>query len=166
MSVCLIAAVSKNGVIGNEFNEMPWAPLIEDLKNFREATTGNIIVMGARTYESIGSKPLPNRENVVFTRRIKEEYDTKGVKFFSNEVDFLNAYNLEYDDIYIIGGSHLFKMFINIADTMLLTEIDKEYVGNIKFPDIENKEWDRAVIGKGTQEDVSYNFVEYNRKVL
>jgi len=166
MPLILIAAKASNNVIGTSTNELPWEPLVEDLKNFRDITTGNIIVMGARTYESIGSKPLPNRENVVFTRRIKPEYDTKGVKFFSNEVDFLNAYNLEYDDIYIIGGSHLFKMFINIADTMLLTEIDKEYVGNIKFPDIENKEWDRAVIGKGAQEDVSYNFVEYNRKVM
>jgi len=166
MTICLIAAVAENGTIGNELNELPWEPLIEDLKNFRDVTTGNIIVMGSKTFESIGSKPLPNRKNVVFTRRIKPEYPTKNVEYFNNEVDFLNAYDVVEDDIYIIGGSSIYNMFLPIADFMLLTEINKSYMGNIKFPDFDKDEWERSVLDSGIQDDVSFNFVEYFRKYI
>jgi len=166
MPVTLIAAVSSNGVIGNELNEMPWDPLVEDLKNFRDVTSGNIIVMGARTFESINCMPLPNRINVVFTRRIKSEYPKKGVIYFTNEVDFLNAYNVVEDDIFIIGGASLYSTFLPIADTILLTEIDKTYMGNIKFPTFDKTEWTRSVIGSGKQGNVSFNFVEYFKEEM
>jgi dihydrofolate reductase len=163
MSVSLIAAVASNGVIGNELNEMPWEPILEDLKNFRDITTGNIIVMGARTFESINCIPLPNRVNVVFTRRIKPEYPRKGVVYFNNESDFLKAYDVVKDDIFIIGGSNIFKMFMPIADSMYLTEIKKAYIGNIKFPTINKKEWNKEVLATSKQGDIEFDFTEYTR---
>lgn len=166
MPICLIAAVSSNGVIGNELNEMPWEPLVEDLKNFRDVTTGNIIVMGAKTFESIGSLPLPHRQNVVFTRRIKAEYPKKGVTYVSSEVEFLNKYDVIEENIFIIGGAQLYNMFLPIADLMYLTQIDKNYLGNIKFPRFDKKEWNKEVLESSRQRDISFKFCEYVRKVL
>ena len=166
MPICLIAAVASNGTIGNELNEMPWEPILEDLKNFRDITVGNIIVMGSKTFESIGSSPLPNRTNVVFTRRIKPEYPKKGVEYFSNEVDFLKKYDRYSDDIFIIGGSSIFSMFMPIADSMWLTEIKKSFLGSIKFPKIVSDEWERSVVSSSSQGDLEFDFVDYFRKGL
>ena len=166
MPVCLIAAVASNGTIGNDYNEMPWEPLIEDLKNFRDATTGNIVVMGARTFESLNCMPLPNRKNVVFTRRIKPEYPTKGVVYYKTEVDFLNDYDVVEDDIFIIGGASIYANFLPIADSLLITEIHKDYQGKIKFPHFNKNEWIRDMISSEQQGDVKFDFIEYSRKVL
>ena len=167
MPVCLIAAVSSNGVIGNEFNEMPWEPILEDLKNFRDVTTGNTIVMGARTFESLGSKPLPNRTNVVFTRRLKPEYPkNEKVRYYTNETDFLGDFDLEKEDIYIIGGSNVFKMFLPLATNMLITEINKAYIGNVKFPDFDKRKWSKEVLDSSSQGDINFDFVEYTRSLV
>lgn len=166
MPVCLIAAVASNKTIGNSLNELPWSPIAEDLKNFRDITTGNIIVMGAKTFESIGSVPLPNRTNIVFTRRVKPEYPKKGVIYFDNEVDFLKAYDVVAEDIYIIGGSSLFETFLPIADSMWLTEIKKDFEGNIKFPSFKEEEWERSVVESSSQGDLEFDFVDYFRKEL
>lgn len=138
--ISVIVAVSKNGVIGNK-NKLPWH-LSEDLKRFKRITTNNTIVMGFNTFKSIG-KPLPNRKNIIITRKpiavLNEDYkDFENLVFFNSIEDFLNSSKeekIKFGDIFIIGGSDIYKQFIklNLIDKVYLTLIEEEFKGDAFF---------------------------------
>ena len=132
--ISIIAAVSKNGVIGVD-NKLPW-DLPEDLKRFKELTTGNVVIMGRKTYESIG-KPLPNRINIVITRN-KDFFVPGVITTNSLESALLKAGGDKH--IFIIGGGEIYKQSIGFADKLYITEVDMEVEGDTKFPTISN-EW-------------------------
>ncbi|RNB53096.1 dihydrofolate reductase [Brevibacillus gelatini] len=126
--ISLIVAYAKNQVIGKEGN-MPWS-LPADLKHVKEVTTGKTIVMGRKTFESIG-KPLPNRRNVVLTR--SRDFHPEGVDVVHSKEEVLAL-----GDVIIFGGAEIYRQFLDVVDRLYITEIDLETEGDTFFP-----VWDR-----------------------
>ncbi len=134
MSLSLIVAMTKNRVIGKD-NQMPWH-LPADLAWFRQNTTGKPVIMGRKTFESIG-RPLPKRTNIVLSRQ-PFEYD--GVIWkdsLESAVDFVR----DSKEIMLIGGGQLFNEYLSQADRLYLTEIQTELDGDTFFPSINWDEW-------------------------
>ena len=134
MSLSLIVAMTKNRVIGKD-NQMPWH-LPADLAWFRQNTTGKPVIMGRKTFESIG-RPLPKRTNIVLSRQ-PFEYD--GVIWkdsLESAVDFVR----DSEEIMLIGGGQLFNEYLSQADRLYLTEIQTELDGDTFFPSINWDEW-------------------------
>lgn len=126
----IVVAISNNGVIGKD-NKLLWKQS-EDLKRFKSLTLGQKVVMGRKTYESIG-KPLPNRDNYVITRSLNEIEGCKVLKSFE-EVNKLEG------DIFIIGGGEIYEKFITFADEIYLTIIDCDVDGDTFF-NLDFNEW-------------------------
>lgn len=126
--ISLIVAYAKNQVIGKEGN-MPWS-LPADLKHVKEVTTGKTIVMGRKTFESIG-KPLSNRRNVVLTR--SRDFHPEGVDVVHSKEEVLAL-----GDVIIFGGAEIYRQFLDVVDRLYITEIDLETEGDTFFP-----AWDR-----------------------
>lgn len=124
----LIVAISKNRVIGDS-NKLIWH-LPADLKRFKEITGGHSIVMGRKTYESIG-RPLPNRRNIIITR--DQNYDIEGCEVV-NSID--EALLLTASDCFIIGGGEIYKQTLNIADQIYMTVVEEEFEGDTTFPEL------------------------------
>lgn len=119
-----IVAVERNQGIGFE-GQMPWPRLAGDMRWFREKTTDQIVIMGRKTWESIGSKNLPNRINIVISRNFIEEAD----RCFSDTDRALHFCKLfyPYKEIFIIGGSSIYTHYLDIVDKFYVTEIDADY---------------------------------------
>lgn len=159
MNIVLVAAVAKNRVIGRQ-GKIPWH-IKDDLLHFKKLTTESAVIMGRKTYESIG-KPLPNRTNIVMTRRPRRLKDVREV-YNKNQA---LAVALEFSkDIYIIGGENIYREFLPLAKKMFLTEIALEVSGDTHFPEWAKKEWiEVSRINKEDQsQDIKYSFVEYKR---
>ena len=153
----IIVATSKNRVIGND-NSLIWN-LPSDLKHFKKLTTDNSIVMGRKTYESIG-RPLPNRRNIIITRQEDYEVDYCEVVGSLEEALLLCGSNC-----FIIGGGEIYKQSINIADKIYLTLIDEEFEGDTYFPEID-EDWVEVIRENKEQDDkneYNYSFIEYER---
>ena len=134
--VVLVAAVAANGVIGLD-GDIPWS-LPADLRHFRATTTGNTVVMGRRTYESIGH-PLPYRTNVVITRQ--PDWHADGV-FVAHSVDQAIALAADFDgDVMVIGGGHIYADAMPLADEQVLTEVHAEPAGDTYYPAFRREEW-------------------------
>ena len=134
MSLSLIVAITKNRVIGKD-NQMPWH-LPADLAWFRQNTTGKPVIMGRKTFESIG-RPLPKRTNIVLSRQ-PFEYDGVILKdSLESAVDFVR----DSEEIMLIGGGQLFNEYLSQADRLYLTEIQTELDGDTFFPSINWDEW-------------------------
>ncbi len=159
MTISFIAAVSKNGVIG-ENNSLIWK-IPEDLKRFRQLTTGKPIIMGRKTFESIG-KPLPNRTNIILTR--DKNYKAEGCFVVHSVDDALEAGN-GAEEIMIIGGAQIYAQFLPVADKMYLTFIDKDFEGDAFFPNYNKNEWKE--IGREERNDgnLKYAFVDFAKKL-
>jgi dihydrofolate reductase len=139
-----IVAIAENGVIGNGL-EIPWH-ISEDFKHFKRTTTGGIIVMGRRTWESLGSKPLPNRENVVITsspEKILQQAQEKGVaenvRAYSSLDSAIEAYKNDERNLWIIGGAKLYESALDKCDEMLVSHVKMSPQGDIFFPPFQDK---------------------------
>ena len=156
--ISLIVAMSSNRVIGKE-NQLPWH-LPEDLKRFRSITNNNVVVMGRKTHLSIG-KVLPNRLNVILSRDTKW-YNPLGdncvVCYSVEEV----IEKFKYRDLFIIGGSEIYNQFLQHADKIYLTLIDKDFEGDAYFPELDDnwKEVERETLKK---EDFKFHFILLNK---
>ncbi|AXK38144.1 dihydrofolate reductase [Crenobacter cavernae] len=158
-TVTLVAAMAEGNVIGVA-NTLPWH-LPEDLKHFKAVTLGKPIVMGRKTYDSIG-RPLPGRRNVVVTRN--RDWHADGVEVVYSLADAL-ATLAEVDEICVIGGGELFAQAIASANKLSLTEIALEVDGDAFFPEVDKNVWREAsreahVSAAG----LAYAFVEYVRR--
>jgi len=155
--VKIIVATSKNRVIGND-NKLIWK-LSSDLKRFKELTTGNPVVMGRKTFESIG-KPLPNRRNIIITRN--ENYEVDGCEIVSSLEE---AFLLTNNDCFIIGGGEIYKQSIEVADKIYLTLVDCEVNGDTFFPDIDStwKKISRKDFESDEKNEYRYSFIEYEK---
>ena len=149
----IIVAMSKNKVIGDS-NNLIWH-LPEDLKRFKQLTTGNTIVMGRKTYESIG-RPLPNRRNIIITRDLN--YFVDGCEVVNSLEEALLLSN---NDCFIIGGGEIYRQAIDISDKIYLTLIDKEFEGDTTFPEI--GEWHELSCESFNNDEFDYSFIEYER---
>ncbi|MDC2965506.1 dihydrofolate reductase [Gammaproteobacteria bacterium] len=162
MSIKLICAISKNNVIGNE-NKLPWN-ISEDLKRFKELTSNNWIVMGRKTFDSIG-RPLPNRKNIVLSEN--KNLKIESVEVFNTPEDVIESYknNPDQKDLFIIGGTYIYELFLEYCEYLFITYVDKEYLGDAFFPKIDWNEW--KLIGEETKfddkEGVNFNFRDYKR---
>ena len=160
MKISLIAAFAEEGVIGKD-GEIPWT-LKEDLKHFRSKTEGCSVVMGRKTYESIG-RPLPNRLNIVMTKNPKM---LKGVKEVSNRKEALEIASTYSNEVFIIGGEKIYEEFLPIATKMYLTKIDIKTKGDAFFPKWNVNDWEE--LSRQDKEDqnqnIKYCFLEYKRK--
>lgn len=151
-NITIISAMSENNVIGLD-GKLPWH-IPEDLKHFRNLTLNNSVIMGRKTFESIG-RVLPKRENIVITRQKDFYFDNIKV---ANSLD--DALNMATKNIYIIGGEEIYKQSLPIANILEITRIHKNYEGDKFFPKINYDEWN--LINKINKE--KYSFLTYIRK--
>ena len=158
MIISLIAAVGKNNVIGID-NRLPWK-LSADLKRFRAITSGKPVVMGRKTFESIG-KPLPNRTNIIITR--DKNYKADGCVVVHSAEEALNAAKGS-KEIMIIGGEQIFREFLPKAKLIYLTVIEEEFDGNAYFPEYDKNEWKEVSREEHEDDGLKYAFVDLERK--
>ena len=159
-NITMIAAITKDNSIGRGGKLLYHIP--EDMKNFKEVTTNNIVIMGRKTYESIG-KPLPNRVNVILTHN--KDYDAEGVMVV-HSVDEAILYCKVFQSrkkIYVIGGEEIYKAFYTRAKYLNLTEIESDLSGDAKFPSKFRKQF-RIVKSSPLMEDPETN-VKYRRNI-
>ncbi|HCA25402.1 MAG TPA: type 3 dihydrofolate reductase [Pseudomonas sp.] len=144
VKLALIAAMARNRVIGRD-NAMPWH-LPEDLRYFKAKTLGKPIVMGRKTFDSLG-RPLPGRTNIVVSRQADLTLD--GAQVFASIDDALNAARQQaqadgVDEVMVIGGDNLYRQTLERADRIYLTRIDSEPEGDAWFPDFDEQAWTLA----------------------
>jgi len=135
MIISLIVAKSKNNVIGKN-NQLPWH-LPADLAHFKNVTMGKPIIMGRKTFESIG-KPLPGRRNIIITRN--KNYAAQGCDVFYSLDDALNALKNEME-VMIIGGANLYSQMLERASRLYLTEVDVDIDGDVFFSSPDPTKW-------------------------
>jgi dihydrofolate reductase len=158
--VSIIAALARNRAIGRG-NDMPWR-LPEDLKRFRRLTMGHAVIMGRKTFESIGSA-LPGRSNIVITR--SRDWNPPGcVVVHSLDSGLARVGNPE--DAFVIGGAQIYTLALPLAGRLYLTEIEREFEGDAFFPEFDRSRWrevSRERHTSGGPESFDYAFVEYRR---
>lgn len=154
MAAVIVAAVARNGVIGVD-GDLPWR-IPEDLARFKQLTMGGCLVMGRRTYESIG-RPLPGRHTVVLTR--DPGWSSPGVDTAA-DVDVALGIARDRDQTaFVVGGSSVYEAALGIADRLELTEVDQEPEGDTVFPDVDWDEWQEV----SREDKPGYSFVTYVR---
>ena len=137
MRLSLIVAMAENRVIGRN-NDLPWK-IPEDLKHFKALTMGKPIIMGRKTFESIG-RPLPGRTNIVITRN--DDWDAEGVNIVDTvEAAIDEAAEEGAEEAMIIGGAAIYEQTLDLADRIYLTEVMDEFEGDTFFPDLDEGQW-------------------------
>ncbi len=159
----ILVAFDENRVIGKN-NALIWH-LPADLKRFKALTTGHVIIMGRKTFESIG-KPLPNRTTIVVSRQT--ELQIEGVILaHSVEEAILKAKTITRDDIFIVGGAEIYALSMPLADEILVTQLHDIFDGDAFFPAISSEMWDLTDQERGITDDKNtyqYSYITYSRK--
>lgn len=156
--ISFVVAMDENRAIGKD-NDLPWY-LPNDLKHFKNVTMGKPIVMGRKTYESIG-KPLPGRENIVVTR--DDNYKAEGTTVVHSVDEVMQK---EAEEICVIGGTEIFKLFMPVADYLYVTEIHHSFEADTYFPEIGRDEWREVSRKSGIVDEKNkypHDFVEYEK---
>lgn len=164
MKLVLVAALARNGVIGRD-NAMPWR-LPEDLRHFRQLTLGAPVVMGRRTWDSLPAafKPLPGRRNVVVTRN--PGWQAEGAEAAPSLETALQRLS-EAPAVYVVGGAQLYAQALAQADELALTEIDRDFEGDTRFPAFDREafvEVSRQTHRAAPPNDFDFAFVTYRRQ--
>ncbi|MBT0810754.1 dihydrofolate reductase [Litoribacter ruber] len=164
MKVSLIVAKAENNVIGKN-NDLVWK-LSDDLKHFKKTTTGQHLIMGRKTYESMG-KPLPNRTSIVVTRN--EDYSVPDEHFCVQNLEQALALGkkLNLETIIIAGGGEIYKMALPYVDEMIITEVKATPEGDTFFPEINWSEWQetkREHFEKNDKNEYAFDIAFYKRK--
>jgi len=177
--VAIIAAVAKNDVIGKD-GGIPWY-IPDDFKRFKKLTTGHVLIMGRKTYESIG-RPLPDRETIVLSRSAPPLVQPESVSYAASLEEALvvtgKLMRAMAADVFICGGAEVYREALekDVADKMYITWIDADYEGDTKMPAVDPKQWNeiaredvflapdaRRPELKVPPEGLRYSFVEYER---
>lgn len=163
----IIAAVARNGTIGRD-GDMPWR-LSSDLKRFKALTLGKPVVMGRKTYDSIG-KPLPGRPNVVISRQTAIDHPDVNMAYSLPEAmdaaDRL-ARETAADEICIIGGGQIYAQAINLADRLCITHVEADLDGDASFPEIDPDLWqagETIAVPAGERDHYPTRYVVYERR--
>ncbi len=160
MILSLIVAVAKNNVIGSD-NKLLWH-MPADLKHFKSITMGCPVIMGRKTYESIG-KPLPGRTNIVVTRT--DGFTARGCTIANSLQEAVDLCERD-KEVFIIGGGEVYRQAIHAADKIYLTRIDNEFEGDAVFPELSTSDWKLTKYVKHHADDKNpfdYTFTEYER---
>jgi dihydrofolate reductase len=162
--ISIIVATAENGVIGKD-NQLLWR-ISADLKQFRILTTGHSIIMGRKTFESIG-KPLPNRTNIVISRQSNYDFPEGVLKANSLEKAIEMAQNVAgSEEIFIIGGGNVYKQALDITNKIYLTEVKANIEGDAFFPELNKKDWkeiSRISHAKDEKNEYDFDFVELEK---
>ena len=132
--VSIVVAIAQNNAIGKD-NKLLWH-LPKDLKHFKDITSGHTIIMGRKTYESVG-KPLPNRRNIIITRK---NISIDGCEVV-NSIDQALKLSASEDEIFIVGGAEIYNQALSLTDRIYLTIVHHEFDGDTYFPDIKDDIW-------------------------
>lgn len=157
MSYSIIAAIGKNNELGKD-NNLIWH-LKGDLKFFKETTTGSTVIMGRKTFESL-PKMLPNRHHIVLSRNNSFPSEVEVYKTLDELLENLNKRN---EEMFVIGGGSVYKMFIPYADKLYLTEIDATSEADTYFPDFDKSLYEREELLENADEGIKYKHVLYRR---
>lgn len=158
-AISMIVARSRNHVIGRD-NQMPWK-ISADLQFFKRVTMGHPVIMGRKTWESIG-RPLPGRRNIVVSRNAN--FQLSGAELASSLDEALDRLS-EFPRVFVIGGEQLFKQAFDIADQLYITEIDLDIEGGDTFFEVPNEpDWKEVERTPGSEGDITFNFVTLERK--
>ncbi|MBA4742632.1 MAG: dihydrofolate reductase [Azoarcus sp.] len=159
--IVLVAAVARNGVIGRD-NGLPWR-LKSDLAHFKRTTLGHPIVMGRKTWESLG-RPLPGRRNIVVTRNA--QYRADGAEVFTDVDAAIATAGAGAGTICVIGGAELYRHLLGRADRLVLTEVAAQIEGDAHFPHFDREafvEVSREQYRADADNEYDFAFVEYRR---
>ena len=161
--ISLIAAIGKNNEIGKK-NGLLWN-LPADLKHFRDITRGHTVIMGQKTFESIGN-PLPNRRNIVVTRN--DSFAHAGIEISKSLEDTIQPLENTDEEVFVIGGGEIYKQSIEKADKLYITYVNENFPdADAFFPFIDNKIWQKTKSEKRPKDDLNkydLEFTEYVKK--
>jgi dihydrofolate reductase len=155
LKIVIISAVAQNGVIGRSNGDMPWH-IKEEFQHFKNTTFGFPIIMGRKTYETLG-KPLKGRLNIIVTRDKVRSFQFDDVKKFyslNEAIDFCRTLN--HEKIFVIGGGEIYRQSIALADEMIISFLDFEADGDVYFPEIDEKIWEVKSKEKRSQFEIVY----------
>lgn len=162
-TISIIAAVADNLAIGHK-KQIPWY-MPADLKHFKEITTGHTLIMGKRTFESLPNGPLPNRKNIVMTTML-----TEGVVdgyFEADSIDDALELSSNAEKVFVIGGSAIYKQFMDLVETLYITRVHGEFIADTYFPEIDFSNWvevSREDHVADEKNPYPYSFLVYQRK--
>ena len=159
----IIVAKARNNIIGKN-NSLIWH-LPEDLKRFKTLTTGHTIIMGRRTFESLG-RVLPNRKHVILCNDMEMDIKDDNIEILE-DISMLDKYINSDEENFIIGGATIYRLLMPYANKMYITEIDQEFEGDVAFPEINKEEWNIVEVEKGLKDEKNpydYNYVTYIRR--
>ena len=163
MKIAIIVAISDNNVIGKD-NALLWR-LSGDMQFFKRTTTGHHIIMGRKTFESLGKRLLPNRTSIVITRNTNYEAPEGAILATSVEDAIAKVQN--ETEAFFIGGEQIYNLALNVADTLYITRVHHNFEGDVFFPEIDMNMWERVSEESHTADEKNeydYTFVEYRRK--
>ena len=158
-AISMIVARSRNHVIGRD-NQMPWK-ISADLQFFKRVTMGHPVIMGRKTWESIG-RPLPGRRNIIVSRN--SAYEATGGELVGSLDEALNSLS-DFPRVFVIGGEQLFTQAFPKADRLYITEIDMDVEGGDTFFEVPNKlDWKEVERTPGSEGDTTFSFITLERK--
>jgi dihydrofolate reductase len=163
-----IVAMARNRVIGTD-NKLPWH-LPEDFKFFKEKTKGHVLIMGRKTFESLG-KPLPSRFHIVITRQEDYRFEDPNVEVVHNmnsALELAHMLTTKYkakfgDEVFVIGGGEIYQQSMDLVDRIYLTVIEQDFKGDAKFPEFNEADFE-LTRNDQRQEPVPFSFRTYERK--
>lgn len=158
----IIVAIANNNVIGKD-NKLIWH-LPEDLKRFKNITTGHTIIMGRKTFESLG-RVLPNRKHVILCNDMELNIDNENV-IVLEDISLLKEYIDSEEENFVIGGATIYKLLLPFAQKMYITKIDEDFVGDVYFPKINEEEWKIIQEEQGIKNEANpydYKYITYLR---
>ncbi|KAA9006530.1 dihydrofolate reductase [Paenibacillus spiritus] len=161
METTLIWAMDRNGLIGRE-NGMPWS-IPRDFAFFKERTMGKTMLMGRKTWESLGSRPLPGRRSIILTR--DPDYRAEGAQVAASTEEALKLAKGS-DELMVIGGAEIYRLTLPYADRLVVTRIDHEFEGDTYFPEVDWSEWKEVSSEQGIRDEKNpydYRFMVYER---
>lgn len=158
-NLTIIAAIGKNNELGYN-NNLIWR-FKEDMKFFKENTIGKTIVMGRKTLDSL-PRLLPDRKHIVLTN---QKIFIPGVTIIHSKEELFHLIEEYPQEIMIIGGASIYKLFIDDVDKMLLTEIEDEFpLADVYFPQIDQNKWNKKVLARKKENNISFSHIEYTKK--
>ena len=166
MKISIIVAKAKNNVIGKN-NQLAWH-LPADLHHFKSTTTGHHVIMGRKTFESMG-KPLPNRTSLVITRNKNYSVPDGHHVVHSLDAALEICRSKELEQVFILGGAEIFEMALPIADELIITEVNASPEGDTFFPAVDYGQWEKVSeenVSKDEKNKYDLSFLTYKRKSI
>jgi len=158
----IIVAKARNNIIGKD-NALIWH-LPEDLKRFKRLTTGHTIIMGRKTFESLG-RVLPNRHHIILCNDAEMNIDNENVEILE-DISMLDKYINDTEEHFVIGGATMYKLLMPKCSKMYITEINQDFEGDVSFPEVDLKQWKVTEREQGLKDEKNpydYEYVTYEK---